>query len=52
MLHHELMQLVVDKQRRRDLGIKGREYIEKNHDSEMIAAQLVSLYESLLRARR
>ncbi|MDD1756584.1 MAG: glycosyltransferase [Methanomassiliicoccales archaeon] len=51
-LHHELMQLVVDKQRRRDLGIKGREYIEKNHDSEMIAAQLVSLYESLLRARR
>jgi hypothetical protein len=51
-LHHDLMQLALDRQRRKDLGIKGREYIEKNHDSGMIAAQLVSLYESLLRARR
>lgn len=29
------------------LGVKGRQYVEKYHDSEQVARQLVKLYEQL-----
>jgi glycosyltransferase involved in cell wall biosynthesis len=48
-LYHNLRHLVLDKERRRALGIEGRSYTERNHDADVIAVQLVSLYESLKR---
>jgi glycosyltransferase involved in cell wall biosynthesis len=48
-LLNNIKQLALNTEKRKDLGVEGRRYIEKNHDSDAIAAQLVSLYEALFK---
>jgi len=45
-LEANLRSLAVDSEKRRKLGEQGREYVENNHDADIIAGQLVELYES------
>jgi len=47
LLYDELKQLVLQADRRKKLGEQGRRYVEKHHDSRMVAKQLVSIYKSL-----
>lgn len=46
-LYDNLERLIKDAKLRRDLGEKGRRFVEKVHDSREIARQLVDLYRSL-----
>lgn len=46
-LYQNLRQLIGDSEKRRLLGEQGRSYIERNHDADGIALQLISLYQSL-----
>ena len=48
----QLAALLDDDARRRDTGLAGREYVEREHAAPRIARRLVSLYESLAGAAR
>ncbi|SFF00152.1 Glycosyltransferase involved in cell wall bisynthesis [Bacillus sp. OV194] len=48
-IYEKLKGLILNPASRRELGIKGREYAEKHHDSIKIAEQFKSLYEKLLK---
>jgi len=43
-----LERLLASGQRRRDLGIRGRTYVEQNHDATRLAHQLRDIYQELL----
>lgn len=43
-IYSELEKLIVNFEMRRDLGIKGREFVECFHDSDKIAVQVGSIY--------
>ncbi|MGH7741799.1 MAG: hypothetical protein ACRENS_07245 [Candidatus Eiseniibacteriota bacterium] len=51
-LVEHLAALLDDATRRRDTGIAGREYVEREHAAPVIARRLVTLYESLTGAAR
>ncbi len=42
-----LVLLIEDERLRKELGEKGRKYVEKVHDSKKITKQLLELYKSL-----
>lgn len=46
-IYNNLKTLIENPTMRRELGIKGRRYVEKNHDAKKIAKQLIELYKSL-----
>lgn len=46
-IYEQLKYLLENPELRHDLGIRGRQYVEKHHDSLVIAQQLVDLYKSL-----
>jgi hypothetical protein len=46
-IYDQLKVLVENGGLRRDLGLRGRDYVERYHDSLKIAKQLIELYESL-----
>jgi hypothetical protein len=46
-LADDLAALLEDTARRRELGEQGRAYVEREHEAHVIAARLVSLYQSL-----
>lgn len=46
-IYEQLKVLVENPELRRELGLRGREYVVKHHDSIKIAQQLIELYESL-----
>jgi glycosyltransferase involved in cell wall biosynthesis len=46
-LEADLAALLADAPRRRDLGGRGRAYVEREHEAHVIAARLVALYRSL-----
>jgi len=46
-LHETLRELLSKPERLRELGLRGRSYVERNHDSSVIAAQLAELYRRL-----
>lgn len=46
-IYEQLKTLVENPELRHDLGLRGRDYVEENHDSLKIAGQLIELYESL-----
>jgi len=46
-LESRLAELLESGARRRDLGLAGREYVEREHAAPVIARRLVTLYESL-----
>jgi hypothetical protein len=43
--------LLVDGPRRRDLGRRGRAYVEQHHDARKLARDLIGIYEELLRRK-
>ena len=46
-LESDLAALLTDAPRRRDLGARGRAYVEREHESHVVAGKLVALYKSL-----
>lgn len=46
-LHNVLSDLFVSPQKRLQLGIEGRKYVEKYHDSVQLAKELASIYDAL-----
>ena len=42
-LKEQLIKLILDAELRYELGVKGREYVEKYHDSEIIAAKVLEI---------
>lgn len=46
-IYYDLKRLIENPEKMEDIGRKGREYVEKNHDSIKIAKQLIKLYRSL-----
>lgn len=46
-IYPQLKILIENPSLRHELGLKGREYVEKYHDSRQIARQLIELYETL-----
>jgi glycosyltransferase involved in cell wall biosynthesis len=44
-LHNNLMQLITHPEMRREIGERGRKYVEKNHDSIAVAKKLIDIYE-------
>lgn len=46
-IYEKLKNLITDHKSRTEIGIKGRKYIENNHDSLKIAQQFKQLYEDL-----
>ena len=48
-LGQALADLLIDGQRRHDLGIRGRHYVETHHDARRIASHLASIYQDMLR---
>ena len=46
-LYDNLKLLIENPELRRELGIRGREYVVKDHDSKKIAKQLIELYKGL-----
>ena len=46
-IYDNLKLLVEDSALRRDLGVRGREYVERVHEAKVIAKQLIDLYESV-----
>lgn len=46
-IYKQLKMLIENSTLRHELGLKGRQYVEKYHDSLKIARQLIELYESL-----
>lgn len=48
-LGQALADLLIDGQRRHDLGIRGRHHVETHQDARRIASNLVSIYQDMLR---
>lgn len=46
-LERDLAALLDDAPRRRDLGERGRDYVEREHEAHVVAGRLVALYRSL-----
>lgn len=50
-LSRTLVELLTDGERRRRLGVAGREYVQRVHDSSVVASGLLELYEDMLNRR-
>ncbi len=46
-----LLPLLLDPDHRRQLGLKGRKYVEANHDARKVTLQLISLYRSMMASK-
>lgn len=46
-IYDNLKTLIENPKMRKELGIKSRKYVEKNHDAKKIAKQLIALYKTL-----
>jgi glycosyltransferase involved in cell wall biosynthesis len=46
-IQDNLMMLMASPDLRKELGRRGREYVEKNHDADVIARQLLTVYDNI-----
>lgn len=51
-LKEQLIKLISNPQLRHDIGRQGREYVEKYHDADKIANQLIDIYEAALESKK
>jgi glycosyltransferase involved in cell wall biosynthesis len=51
-LHKNLVRLISDPVLRLEIGENGRKYVEKNHDSMVIAQKLIDIYKAYALLRR
>jgi glycosyltransferase involved in cell wall biosynthesis len=50
-LGRTLVELIADGERRRRLGVAGRDYVQRVHDSSVVACGLLEIYEDMLNGR-
>jgi len=50
-LSRTLVELIADGERRHRLGVAGRQYVERVHDSSVVACGLLEIYEDMLNGR-
>ncbi|MCE7980650.1 MAG: hypothetical protein DYG89_05610 [Caldilinea sp. CFX5] len=46
-IYTRLKELIVDTERRREIGLKSRTYVEKNHALEVVGAKLLQVYQKI-----
>lgn len=46
-IYLRLKELIVDAERRREIGVKSRTYVEKNHSLEVVGAKLLQVYQEI-----
>ncbi|KKB08887.1 hypothetical protein VE26_02220 [Devosia chinhatensis] len=46
-----LEELILDPQRRRSIGVASRKYVEKYHDADIVAAELLEMYNEIGRSQ-